>query len=116
MSAAGSAGVQPVDSGEGLRRYYVSKNEELSLTVSEKQQDLRRLEAQRNEINAKVRMLREELQLLVSSKIQGSGCFEVLTLGSYLVARTRLLRGRGRQSHGQKEGPGQSASRGQVCG
>ena len=56
---------QPVDGGEGLKHYYVSKNEELSLTVTKKQQDLRRLEAQRNEINAKVRMLREELQLLV---------------------------------------------------
>lgn len=34
------------------------------LTVSEKNQNLRRLQAQRNELNAKVRMLREELQLL----------------------------------------------------
>jgi len=65
----------PVDGGEGLKHYYVSKNEELSLTVTKKQQDLRRLEAQRNEINAKVRMLREELQLLQE---QGSYVGEVV--------------------------------------
>ena len=53
------------DSDEGLKRYYTSKIEELQLTVQEKSQDLRRQQAQRNEINAKVRMLREELQLLV---------------------------------------------------
>ena len=42
-------------------------NFSLFLLVSEKQQNLRRLQAQRNELNAKVRMLREELQLLVRS-------------------------------------------------
>merc|ERR1719167_81071 len=76
MGSSGATGVvQPVDGGEGLRRYYVSKNEELSHTVTGKQQDLRRLEAQRNEINAKVRMLREELQLLQE---QGSYVGEVV--------------------------------------
>ena len=48
----------------GLKQYYVTKIEDLLLTVSEKNQNLRRLQAQRNELNAKVRMLREELQLL----------------------------------------------------
>ena len=51
-------------STSGLKQYYVTKIEELQLTVSEKNQNLRRLQAQRNELNAKVRMLREELQLL----------------------------------------------------
>lgn len=50
---------------EGLRQYYVAKIEKLQLTVAEKNQNLRRLQAQRNELNAKVRMLSEELQLLV---------------------------------------------------
>jgi uncharacterized coiled-coil DUF342 family protein len=48
----------------------VQKIEELNLVVAEKQQNLRRLQAQRNELNAKVRMLREELQLLVRGRGQ----------------------------------------------
>ena len=51
---------------EVLRQYYVAKVEKLQLTVAERTQNLRRLQAQRNELNAKVRMLSEELQLLVS--------------------------------------------------
>ncbi|GAQ78888.1 proteasome regulatory complex ATPase [Klebsormidium nitens] len=50
--------------GEGLKPYYKGKIEELEILVREKTQNLRRLEAQRNELNTKVRLLREELQLL----------------------------------------------------
>ncbi|EMP24271.1 26S protease regulatory subunit 8 [Chelonia mydas] len=45
------------------------------LIVNEKSQNLRRLQAQRNELNAKVRLLREELQLLQE---QGSYVGEVV--------------------------------------
>jgi len=61
--------------GEGFRAYYIQKIEELQLVVAEKGQNLRRLQAQRNELNAKVRMLREELQLLQE---QGSYVGEVV--------------------------------------
>eukprot|EP00106_Octopus_bimaculoides_P003771 XP_014771213.1 PREDICTED: 26S protease regulatory subunit 8-like [Octopus bimaculoides] len=60
---------------DGIKSYYISKTEELQLIVTEKTQNLRRLEAQRNELNAKVRMLREELQLLQE---QGSYVGEVV--------------------------------------
>ncbi|KAK7108959.1 hypothetical protein V1264_013090 [Littorina saxatilis] len=60
---------------EGLKQYYCSKIEEIQLVVNDKTQNLRRLEAQRNELNAKVRMLREELQLLQE---QGSYVGEVV--------------------------------------
>lgn len=39
--------------GEGFRPYYITKIEELQLIVAEKSQNLRRLQAQRNELNAK---------------------------------------------------------------
>eukprot|EP00898_Chlorokybus_atmophyticus_P000305 jgi/Chlat1/1275/Chrsp117S01709 len=55
---------RPVAVGEGLRSYYQGKIEELEIQLRDKTQNLRRLEAQRNELNTKVRMLREELQLL----------------------------------------------------
>ncbi|KAL3906272.1 MAG: hypothetical protein SGILL_009338 [Bacillariaceae sp.] len=47
-----------------MARYYASKVGELSETVSERVADLQRLKARRNELNAKVRMLREELHHL----------------------------------------------------
>mmetsp|Transcript_35764 Transcript_35764/g.93542 ORF Transcript_35764/g.93542 Transcript_35764/m.93542 type:complete len:403 (-) Transcript_35764:86-1294(-) len=49
---------------EGVKPYYTSKINQLKVVVTEKIKNLRRLEAQRNELNAKVRLLREELQLL----------------------------------------------------
>lgn len=41
------------ESKDGLKPYYVTKIEELQLIVTEKTQNLRRLQAQRNELNAK---------------------------------------------------------------
>ncbi|KAK0229485.1 26S proteasome regulatory complex ATPase RPT6 [Armillaria nabsnona] len=48
----------------GVKPYYQAKIETAELTISQKTQNLRRLEAQRNALNARVRLLREELQLL----------------------------------------------------
>ncbi|KAI8805629.1 P-loop containing nucleoside triphosphate hydrolase protein [Cladochytrium replicatum] len=50
--------------GEGIKSYYKNKIEELETKSIQMTQNLRRLEAQRNQLNAKVRLLREELQLL----------------------------------------------------
>ncbi|CAH3129389.1 unnamed protein product [Porites lobata] len=60
---------------EGIQQYYITKIESLQMVVTEEIKNLRRLEAQRNELNAKVRMLREELQLLQE---QGSYVGEVV--------------------------------------
>eukprot|EP00878_Enallax_costatus_P001605 GHUV01001756.1.p1 GENE.GHUV01001756.1~~GHUV01001756.1.p1 ORF type:complete len:401 (+),score=76.24 GHUV01001756.1:252-1454(+) len=54
----------PSEVGHGLRSYYKGKIEELELQIKDRSHNLRRLEAQRNELNTHVRLLREELQLL----------------------------------------------------
>ncbi len=61
--------------------------------VNEKAQNLRRLQAQRNELNAKVRLLKEELQLLHE---QGSYVGEVVRAmdkKKVLVKVSRVQRG-----------------------
>ncbi|KAF9673849.1 hypothetical protein SADUNF_Sadunf10G0066600 [Salix dunnii] len=50
--------------GEGLKQYYLQHIHEHMLLVRQKSHNLNRLEAQRNDLNSRVRMLREELQLL----------------------------------------------------
>ncbi|KAI3781877.1 hypothetical protein L2E82_11905 [Cichorium intybus] len=50
--------------GEGLRQYYLQHIHDAQLQVRQKTHNLNRLEAQRNELNSRVRMLKEELQLL----------------------------------------------------
>ncbi|CAA6660806.1 unnamed protein product [Spirodela intermedia] len=50
--------------GEGLRQYYLQHIHDLQLQVRQKMHNLNRLEAQRNDLNSRVRMLREELQVL----------------------------------------------------
>ena len=39
--------------GDGYKSYFTHKTENLQVIISEKMQDLRRLQAQRNELNAK---------------------------------------------------------------
>ena len=44
--------------------YYISKIEEIQIKIRDKTQNMERLKAQRNEINTKVRLMREELTQL----------------------------------------------------
>ena len=64
MASCTSPAPVPVKSTAGIQSYYQAKIEELESVYRERTQNLRRLEAQRNELNSKVRLLREELQLL----------------------------------------------------
>jgi len=54
----------------GLESYYKKKVEELELRILEKKSNLRRLEAQRNEMNNLVKNLKEELYLLLQPASQ----------------------------------------------
>jgi len=46
-------GPPPTGNDKGVRTYYLSKIDELELTIRERTQNLERLKAQRNEWNAK---------------------------------------------------------------
>lgn len=50
--------------GDGLLGYFQGKIDGYEIQITDKNQNLRRLEAQRNQLNSKVRRLREELTLL----------------------------------------------------
>lgn len=48
----------------GISSFYASKISQYQLLINDKTHNLRRLEAQRNQLNGRVRLLREEMQLL----------------------------------------------------
>ncbi len=50
---------------KGMESFYKSRIEELEMKLIEKKNNLRRLEAQRNEMNSLVKNLKEELYLLL---------------------------------------------------
>lgn len=52
------------NSENSLKNYYKTKIEDAQQLLTEKSQNVRRLQAQRNELNGKVRMLKEELMQL----------------------------------------------------
>ncbi|KAJ2381411.1 26S proteasome regulatory subunit 8, partial [Coemansia sp. RSA 2603] len=56
----------PQNAGEsqGIREYYLHKIQQAEQKIVDKTQNLRRLEAQRNTLNARVRLLKDELNLL----------------------------------------------------
>ncbi|PFH33296.1 putative tat-binding family protein [Besnoitia besnoiti] len=62
---AGGEGLEKEEANAGLRHYYEQKIDDLQRVINEKSQDKRRLEAQRNELNSRVRELRDELQVLL---------------------------------------------------
>ncbi|TVU08065.1 hypothetical protein EJB05_41450 [Eragrostis curvula] len=94
-TAAAAAAAKGRGRGEGLRRYYQQHLHDLELAIRQKTEDLSRLEAGRNELNARVKMHREELQLLqepgshVGEVVKAMGKAEVLVKvhpeGKYIV-------------------------------
>jgi 26S proteasome regulatory subunit T6 len=79
----------------GVASYFHQRAERLSATIQAKKRDLFRLQAQRNELNARVRLLRDELQVLqepgshVGEVVRAMGKTKVLVKvgpeGKYLV-------------------------------
>nr|WCZ58496.1 26S proteasome AAA-ATPase subunit RPT6 [Andalucia godoyi] len=69
--------VKSAASSVDISTYYQSKIDALESNIRDKTQNLRRLEAQRNELNSRVRLLREELAVLQEP---GSSVGEVVKL------------------------------------
>ncbi|KAG8058448.1 hypothetical protein GUJ93_ZPchr0002g25166 [Zizania palustris] len=85
--AAAAAGVKGRGGGggEGLRQYYLQHIHDLQLQIRQKTHNLNRLEAQRNDLNSRVRMLREELQLLQEPGSYVGEVVKVHPEGKYVV-------------------------------
>ncbi|CAL5059605.1 unnamed protein product [Urochloa decumbens] len=89
--AAAAAKGRSGGGGEGLRQYYLQHIHDLQLQIRQKTHNLNRLEAQRNDLNSRVRMLREELQLLqepgsyVGEVVKVMGKSKVHPEGKYVV-------------------------------
>ncbi|KIS70905.1 putative proteasome regulatory particle base subunit RPT6 [Mycosarcoma maydis] len=64
VSLANIGGAAASTNALGIQSFYQSKIRSYEILINQKTQNLRRLEAQRNALNARVRLLREELQLL----------------------------------------------------
>ena len=64
MEVERALSVVPGGQDLGLKSYYVSKIEQVQLAIRAKGQNLERLKAQRNELNNRVRLMREELMQL----------------------------------------------------
>lgn len=77
----------------GIQTYYRAKIAELEVQVREKAQNFRRLEAQRNEINAKGSDVR--------LRAQAYWCSSRAARGAPSTAGARLLRRRSSEAYGQ---------------
>ncbi|KAJ1820457.1 26S proteasome regulatory subunit 8 [Coemansia sp. RSA 2675] len=62
--AAAQLADKPQVGAQGIREYHLHKIQEAEQKIVDKTQNLRRLEAQRNSLNARVRLLKDELNLL----------------------------------------------------
>jgi len=69
----------------GIQSYYQSKIDSLSILLQDKTANLRRLEAQRNDLNNKVRQLRDEIYRLQESGSQVGEVSKVMGKNTVLV-------------------------------
>lgn len=108
MGRAEEAPNRPVRSGEGLRQYYLSHIHDLLLQLRVKTHNLHRLEAQRNDLNSKGKLISHLDHLGFAHPIAHRGCFYVASAdverGASAAARAGVICWRSRQGDGQNEG------------
>lgn len=69
----------------GVRDYYIKKIEDLSAQVRDEQKTQRNLEAKRNELNLRVRDLKDEIFLLQQPSSSTADVIKVMSSGNVLV-------------------------------
>ncbi|KAJ2759990.1 26S proteasome regulatory subunit 8, partial [Coemansia sp. BCRC 34490] len=69
----------------GIREYYLHKIQEAEQKIVDKTQNLRRLEAQRNTLNTRVRLLKDELNLLQEPALSVAEVVKVIGKNKVLV-------------------------------
>ncbi|PIA15840.1 26S proteasome subunit P45 [Coemansia reversa NRRL 1564] len=82
---AGNAQNAQGSGAQGLGEYYLHKIQEAEQQIVDKTQNLRRLEAQRNALNAKVRLLKDELNLLQEPALSVAEVVKVIGKKKVLV-------------------------------
>ncbi|KAJ2656231.1 26S proteasome regulatory subunit 8 [Coemansia sp. RSA 1200] len=88
VSAAAAAAAAAANNGSGLqgiREYYLHKIQEAEQKIVDKTQNLRRLEAQRNTLNTRVRLLKDELNLLQEPALSVAEVVKVIGKNKVLV-------------------------------
>ncbi|KAJ1665452.1 26S proteasome regulatory subunit 8 [Coemansia sp. RSA 1813] len=70
---------------QGIREYYLHKIQEAEQKIVDKTQNLRRLEAQRNTLNTRVRLLKDELNLLQEPALSVAEVVKVIGKNKVLV-------------------------------
>jgi hypothetical protein len=95
----------------GIKAYYQAKIEAAELTINERTQNLRRLEAQRNALNARGKFGSPVMSFERSNEaVKLYHLSEIAERGTSASYGTRKLCWRSCQSHGQDEGLGQGST------
>ncbi|XP_023217481.1 26S proteasome regulatory subunit 8-like isoform X1 [Centruroides sculpturatus] len=75
----------PVSESSGLSFYYLEKIEELQMKIKEKRYNIRRLQFERNDLNMKVRQLREELKSILQECSYVADVIKILNSDTAIV-------------------------------
>ncbi|KAJ2395871.1 26S proteasome regulatory subunit 8, partial [Coemansia sp. RSA 2559] len=84
-SSSSSNAANNGDSLQGIREYYLHKIQVAEQNIVDKTQNLRRLEAQRNTLNTRVRLLKDELNLLQEPALSVAEVVKVIGKNKVLV-------------------------------
>lgn len=99
----------------GIKSYYQAKIESSEILINQKTQNLRRLEAQRNALNARGQCFYDLKKYFFKIKVLILlNCSASIARGAPIASRARQLCWRSGESNGKDQGFGQGPTRGQI--